>query len=100
MAIPVFGTLFATNESSSLLDEARRKRFRSKVVQLLYLDKGIRVDILIAVAFLTTKVTKNTEKDGDKLLRVLKYIRGTPSIRRKRRDCSGSLCRCIACSSS
>ena len=52
---PVFGTLFIINESSLLLDETSKKRFHIKVVQLLYLGKRIRMDILTVGAFLTTK---------------------------------------------
>ena len=63
---------FVINESSPLLEKTRRKRFHGKVVQLLYLSKWIRMDILTAVAFLSTRVTKVTEANDDKLLRVLK----------------------------
>jgi len=77
---PASGTLFMIDESSPLLDETRRKRFHSKVAQLLYLGKRIRMDILTAVAFLTTRVTKATQEDDGKLLRVLKYLRGTADI--------------------
>ena len=77
---PASSSLFVINESSPLLEETRRKRFHSKVAQLLYLGKRIRMDILTAVAFLTTRVTKATEEDDGKLLRVLKYLRGTPDI--------------------
>ena len=52
----------------------------SKVAQLLYLGKWIRKDILATVAFLTTRVNKATEEDDGKLLRVLKYLRGTQEI--------------------
>ena len=74
----IAGCGHSSNESSLLLDEARRKRFYSKMAQLLYLGKRIRMDILTAVAFLTTRVTKATEEDDGKLLRVLKYLFGTP----------------------
>ena len=59
---PASSTLFIINENSPLLDEARRKRFHSKVAQLLYLGKRIRMNILTAVAFLTTKVIKVKRK--------------------------------------
>ena len=75
---PASGTLFMMNEISPLLDEIRRKRFHSKVAQLLYLGKRIRMDILTAVAFLKTRVTKATEEDGGKVLR--KYARDRSSI--------------------
>ena len=38
------------------------------------------MDILTAVAFLTIRVTKATEKYDSKLLRVLKYLHGTQVI--------------------
>ena len=57
---PASGTLFFFNESNPQLDEAHMKGFHSKVVQLLNLGKRIRIDILTAVAFQTTIVTKAT----------------------------------------
>ena len=68
------------NYSSPRLEEASRKWSHSKVTQLLYLGKRIRMIILTAVAFLTIRVTMATEKDDDKLLRVPKYPCGTPAI--------------------
>ena len=68
------------NESSPPLDEARTKRFHSKVSELLYLGERSRIDILTAVAFLTTREIKATEEGDGKLQRVLKYLRGTPDI--------------------
>ena len=68
------------NESSPPLDETCRKRFHSKVAQLLYLSKRIRMDNLTAIAFLTTRVTMATKEDDGKLLRLLKYLRGTQEI--------------------
>ena len=38
------------------------------------------MNVLTAVAFLTTKVTRATVKDDGKLLRVRKYLHGTPTI--------------------
>ena len=37
VATPASGAIFIINESSSLLIEARKKRFHSKVTQLLYI---------------------------------------------------------------
>ena len=52
---PASSTLFMIYKNSPLLEENHRKRFHSKVAQLLYLGKIIRMDILTAVAFLTTR---------------------------------------------
>ena len=38
------------------------------------------MDILTAVAFLTASVTKATEEDDGKHLRVLNYLRGAPDV--------------------
>ena len=62
MVIPAAGTLFMIYESSPLLDESPRNQFHSKVAQLLYLGKGIRINILTAVAFLTTRVSRLPRK--------------------------------------
>ena len=50
------------------------------MVQLLYLETKIRMDILTAIAFRTTRVTKAAEEDDGKLLRSLKYLRGAQEI--------------------
>ena len=58
------------SESNPLVDKACRKRFY--VAQLKYLGKRIRMIILTAVTFQTTRVTNATEEDDDKLLKSLK----------------------------
>ena len=70
------------NESSPLLDETRRKRFHSKGVQLLYLGKRIRMDILTEIAFLISRVNKVEEEDDGKRIRVLLH-RGCDALRFK-----------------
>ena len=70
---PVSGVLFMIGKDNSLLEATHRKRFHSKVVQLLYLGKRIRMNILIAVTLLTTRVTKAIEEDDGRLLMMLKY---------------------------
>ena len=47
------------------------------MAKLLFLAKRARPDILVAVAFLTTRVTVADSHDLKKLGRVLKYINGT-----------------------
>jgi len=77
---PAGGTLYIQNENSELLAESDRKIFHSMVAKLLYLGKRVRGDILTAVAYLTTRVTKATKEDQSKLLRVLKYLRDTKEM--------------------
>lgn len=67
-------------EQSQLLTTEQAKEFHSLVAKLLYLAKRTRPDILTAVSFLTTRVKAPTSHDQDKLMRVLKYLRGTKSL--------------------
>ena len=55
--------------------ETERAKFHRLVAKLLYLAKRIRPDCLTAVSFLTTRVTKCTSDDVEKLERLVKYIR-------------------------
>jgi hypothetical protein len=75
-ASPAKSDLFAIDTRSELLDPKARELFHSLVAKLLYLAKRIRVDILLAVAFLTTRVQSATKQDQEKLTRVLKYLNG------------------------
>ena len=45
------------------------------VARLLYLAKRIRPEILLTIAYLSTRVTKSTRRDMDKLSRVLHYVK-------------------------
>jgi hypothetical protein len=56
------------------------KRFHSLVAKLLYLGKRSRPDILTTVAFLSTRVLKATEEDWKKLVKLVRYLRGTERL--------------------
>jgi hypothetical protein len=51
--------------------------FHSIVDKLLYVSTRARMDILLTVVFLCTRVSKSTLEDKNKLRRLLQYIRGT-----------------------
>jgi hypothetical protein len=70
-----------TNDSSMALDKEGQKQFHTIVAKLLYLAKRARPDILTAVSFLCTKVTKPIKADQQKLFRVLGYLRNTPGYK-------------------
>ena len=53
------------------------KKFHTVVAKLLYLAKRTRIDILLAIAYLCTRVKSPTTGDLTKLGRVLKYLNGT-----------------------
>jgi hypothetical protein len=60
-----------------LLSSERKKIFHSTVAKLLFVAKQGRLDILLAISFLTTRVQAPDEDDWKKLLRVLNYLNST-----------------------
>jgi hypothetical protein len=56
-------SIFEVSMDAVLLPEEERKIFHSVVAKLLYLSKCARPDILTAVSFLCTRVTKATVED-------------------------------------
>jgi hypothetical protein len=57
-----------------MLALADKKRVHTLVAKVLYLATRTRVDLLLTVAFLTTRVQAPTEEDKIKLIRVFKYL--------------------------
>ena len=76
-ATPANKDLFDVNDASTLLAKPDSEVFHSVVAKLLYVAIRARADLLLAVGFLTTRVSKSTEQDVDKLQRLLEYINGT-----------------------
>jgi hypothetical protein len=74
-ATPATKTLFEVNEGSQPLDKACSETFHSVVAKLLYVATRARMDILPAVSFLCTRVSKSTVEDQSKLKRLLEYIK-------------------------
>ena len=77
---PAKEDLFEIDASAEKLSEEVGKTFHSRVAKLLYMALRTRPDILVAVSFLSTRVTKSTVQDWDKLERVLRYINMTPDL--------------------
>ena len=77
---PADNTLFRIDESSPLLETARKELFHSVAAKLLYLAKRTRPDLLILTSYLTSRVQAPTEEDYDKLLRGLRYLKSTVDI--------------------
>ena len=71
---PAADDLFRVDQESPKLDRELTDVFYSLVYRLLYVAKRVVPEILTAVQFLTTRVTKSTEEDLHKLVRVLKYL--------------------------
>jgi hypothetical protein len=81
-AVPGDPKLFhvADEVNNPLLHDNSREFFHSIVAKLLYLCKRIRPDILTEVAFLTKRVLAPQRDDYDKLVKTIKYIRGTREL--------------------
>jgi hypothetical protein len=74
---PATAGLFQISKVCKALSAKEAKQFHTTVAKLLYLSKRARVDILLAIAFLTTRVKAPATDDQAKLQRVLKYLNGT-----------------------
>jgi Reverse transcriptase (RNA-dependent DNA polymerase) len=76
-ATPAKRSLFDLDEQSVLLTTPEAGTFHSISAKLLYVAIRARMDILLPVGFLCTRVSKCTKDDQDKLQRILEYIKGT-----------------------
>jgi len=76
-ATPAKRDLFELTLGAKRLDKTRAELFHSIVAKLLYVCKRARMDIILAVAFLCTRVSDPGEDDWKKLKRLLEYLRGT-----------------------
>jgi len=74
---PAKKNLFDVDEKSPVLGKREAEIFHSVVAKLLYVSIRARMDMLLAVAFLCTRVSKSTREDQGKLRRLLEYIKGT-----------------------
>jgi hypothetical protein len=78
---PAGHNLFDIDPNSPLLNEKLRVKLHSGVATALYISKrGPRPDVLLPVNFLATRVTKSSEDDLKKFLKVLKYLKGTDTL--------------------
>ena len=76
-ATPAKKTLFDTNQDAAPITGESAEIFHSVVAKLLYVALRARMDILLPIIFLCTRVSKVTADDWAKLKRVLEYINGT-----------------------
>lgn len=80
-ATPAENFLFTQRQDSPLLDRERASQFHSGVMRLMFLAKRVRIDILTAVVYLSSRVQCANEDDWKKFLRVLKYLHGTKNLK-------------------
>jgi hypothetical protein len=76
-ATPAKRDLFETDKNAQVLNKRDAELFHSVAAKLLYVAIRARMDILLPVIFLCTRVSRSTVQDQDKLKRVLEYLNGT-----------------------
>jgi hypothetical protein len=69
--------LFKVESKSVELSDSERELFHTVVAQGLFLCKRARPDISPAIAFLTTRVQHPTREDWMKLVKLMRYLKGT-----------------------
>jgi hypothetical protein len=74
---PARKDLFEVDETLQLLPQDESEAFHSTVAKLLFVSLRGRPDIILAVSFLCTRVSKSTSQDQRKLQRLLEYINGS-----------------------
>mmetsp|Transcript_26617 Transcript_26617/g.41320 ORF Transcript_26617/g.41320 Transcript_26617/m.41320 type:complete len:590 (+) Transcript_26617:1688-3457(+) len=76
-ATPALRSLFDVSGPAEELTPVQQQKFKSIVPKLIWITKGGRPDIKLAVSFLWTRVSKWNGSDWKKLRRVLRYLYGT-----------------------
>ena len=71
---PATENLFVERENIAKLSVEMSESFHSEVATLLYLSHRIRGDVMLTVAYLTTRVISPDEDDMAKLMRLRNYI--------------------------
>ena len=77
---PAAEHIFRVDDESPKLPEEKSIIFHHFVAKCLFLTKRSRPDIAVAVAFLTTRVQTSDEDDWKKLIRLIRYLRGTTQL--------------------
>ncbi len=79
-ATPARKNLFVLDDKAAPLPKNEAEIFHSVVAKLLYVSIRARGDLLLAISFLCTRVSKSTTQDQGKLKRVLEYINGSMDL--------------------
>ena len=74
---PAAGHIFKVRDDQPKLDEQKAQVFHTFTAKYLFATKRARPDIHTSVAFLTTRVICPDKDDWNKLLRMMRYLRGT-----------------------
>ena len=76
-SIPANKNIFNTSQDLCELNIEKSEIFHSVVAKLLYITKRAQPDIETIVSYLCTRVSKSTDDDWKKLLRVLGFLQYT-----------------------
>ena len=68
------------SESDPLLTPKMKQYYQSLIMTLMYSARLTRIDTLFAVTYLATKCSSPRRSHLTKALRVVKYIKGTPTV--------------------
>ena len=77
---PAKKNLFEIDDTSDRLDTTHPDLFHSITAKLLFTAQRARINILLPVAFLCTRVSHQNDQDWQKLKRVLQYLFGTKDL--------------------
>ena len=77
---PAADCLFKVRDDQPKLDEKKAQVFHTFTAKALFATKRARPDIYTSVAFLTTRMICPDEDDWNKLLRMMRYLRGTKEL--------------------
>ena len=77
---PASEHLYLINDATAKIDSERADIFHTIVAKGLFLTKRARPDIMTAIAFLSTRVREPDEDDWKKLIRLLRYLKGTRDL--------------------
>jgi len=72
--------LFKVNEDAVKLEQAAAKSFHNIMAKAIYVTKRVRSDILLAIAFLTTRVKGPAIDDWRKLRHLIEYLQATREL--------------------
>lgn len=77
---PATPDLFDRPTKSTPLTAAEIGTFASLLMSLMFLARFTRPDILLAVSFLAVRMQKPTARDMMHVMRIVRYLKGTPEV--------------------
>jgi hypothetical protein len=73
-------SIFKVDENCKKLKQDEAVEFHNLVANTLYSSKRARLDTCTAITFLTTRVRAPDKDDWNKLVHLMRYIRGTRTM--------------------